>query len=240
MKHNVSRQLGLPVAPPQAKAPSLEAQLGFTAEYDKSLNTNNNGGFFNATGEEKNFKEYYKGSIDAVKSLLRELKIDVSEDLDYLESEKKRFQAGKSELEGKINAIKLNQLQSKFGTDKAQERGKSVSQLWSVDKAIELIDKRIADVKVILEKRAAKAKADAEAAEAKLKAEAEAARQAKIAALKKQIEEAKDPSIKKQLTDELSGLLQEGKQAIGGNKVLLIGGAVAVLGLLYYFFRSKE
>ena len=91
-----------------------------------------------------------------------------------------------------------------------------------------------------MEKKAAKAKADAEAAEAKLKAEAEAARQAKIAALKKQIEEAKDPSIKKQLTDELSGLLQEGKQAIGGNKVLLIGGAVAVLGLLYYFFRSKE
>lgn len=240
MKKSVSKQLGLPVAPPQMKAPSIESQLGFVSEYDKSLNTNNNGGYFNATGEEKNFKDYYTGSLGTVKSLLQGLNIYVTEDLEYLESEKKRFEAGKSDLQGQINSIKLNQVQAKFGTAKAEERGKKVAQLWSVDKAIEEIDKRIADVKVILEKKAAKAKADAEAAEAKMKAEAEAARQAKIAALKKQIEESKDPSIKKQLTDELSGLLNQGKQVVGSNKIVLIGGAVAVIGLLYYFFRSKE
>ena len=42
MRTSISKQLGLPVAPPLPKAPSLEVQLGFVAEYDKSLNTNNN------------------------------------------------------------------------------------------------------------------------------------------------------------------------------------------------------
>lgn len=240
MKNNVSRQLGLPVAPPRAKAPSLEAQLGFTAEYDKSLNTNNNGGFFNATGEEKNFNEYYKGNIDVVKTALIDFKINTSEDIEYLESVKKRFEESKSDLESKIKAIKINQAQKAFGTQAYQERGKYVGQLWSVDKSIELIDKRIAEVKVILDKKAAKAKADAEAAAAKMKAEAEAAKQAKIAALKKQIADSKDPSVKKQLTDELTGLLQEGTEGLKSNKIVLIGGAVVVIGVLYYFFRSKE
>ena len=160
--------------------------------------------------------------------------------MDYLESEKKRFQEGKATLERDINAIKINQAQKAFGTQAYTQRGKYVSQLWSVDKTIEGIDKRIADVKVILEKKAAKAKADAEAAAAKMKAEAEAAKQAKIAALKKQIADSKDPSVKKQLTDELTGLLQEGTEGLKSNKIVLIGGAVVVIGVLYYFFRSKQ
>ncbi len=246
MRTNISKQLGLPVAPSKAKAPSLETQLGFVAEYDKSLDTSNlnffaeNDKYFNAIGEEKNFNDYYKGSVDSVKATLVGYKINTSEELEYIESVKKRFEESKSDLNGKIKAIKLNQLQTGFGTQKAQERGKLVGQLWFVDKAIELIDKRIADVKVILEKKAAKAKADAEAAAAKIKADAEAARQAKIAELKKQISESNDPTIKKQLTEQLTGLLQEGGEAIKSNKFILIGGAVVVLGILYYFFRNKE
>ena len=196
--------------------------------------------YFNASGETKNFNEYYKGSEASVRSVLEGLKINTSEDLDYLESEKKRFQEGKATLERDINAIKINQAQKAFGTQAYTQRGKYVSQLWSVDKTIEGIDKRIADVKVILEKKAAKAKADAEAAAAKMKAEAEAAKQAKIAALKKQIADSKDPSVKKQLTDELTGLLQEGTEGLKSNKIVLIGGAVVVIGVLYYFFRSKQ
>jgi len=246
MKTNISKQLGLPVAPPRAKAPSLETQLGFVAEYDKSLDNSNlnffaeNDKYFNATGETKNFNEYYKGSVEVVKSALAGFKVNTSEDIEYLESVKKRFEESKVDLEGKIKAIKINQAQKAFGTQAYQERGKYVSQLWSVDKSIELIDKRIAEVKVILEKKAAKAKADAEAAAAKIKADAEAARQAKIAELKKQISESNDPTIKKQLTEQLTGLLQEGGEAIKSNKFILIGGAVAVLGILYYFFRNKE
>jgi hypothetical protein len=240
MRTNISKQLGLPIAPPEPKAPSLEAQLGFVAEYDKSLNTNNQSGYFNATGEEKNFKEYYKGDEYTVRAMLAGLKIFTSEDLDYLESKKKFFEEGKKSLENDINAIKINQLQKAFGTEAYARRGKYVYQLWSVDKTIELIDKRISEVKVILEKRAAKAKADADAAAAKLKAEAEAAKQAKIAALKKEIAESTDPNVKKQLTDQLSGLLEEGAAGLKSNKFVLIGGAVAVIGILYYFFRSKE
>ena len=246
MRTNISKQLGLPVAPPRAKAPSIEKQLGFVAEYDKSLDSSNlnffaeNDKYFNASGETKNFNEYYKGSEASVRSLLEGLKINTSEDLDYLESEKKRFQEGKATLERDINAIKINQAQKAFGTQAYTQRGKYVSQLWSVDKTIEGIDKRIADVKVILDKKAAKAKADAEAAAAKMKAEAEAAKQAKIAALKKQIADSKDPSVKKQLTDELTGLLQEGTEGLKSNKIVLIGGAVVVIGVLYYFFKSKQ
>lgn len=240
MRTNISKQLGLPIAPPEPKAPPLEAQLGFVAEYDNSLNTKNNGGYFNASGEEKNFKEYYKGNEAVVRSLLAGEKISTSEDIDFLESKKKFYEEAKKSLEKDINAIKINQAQKAFGTQAYSQRGKYVSQLWSVDKTIELIDKRIADVKVILEKRAAKAKADANAAAAKLKAEAEAAKQAKIDALKKQIAESTDPNVKKQLTDQLTGLLEEGGAALKSNKFILIGGAVAVIGILYYFFRSKE
>jgi len=246
MRTNISKQLGLPVAPQGAKAPSIETQLGFVAEYDKSLDTNNlnffaeNDKYFNATGEEKNFKDYYKGSVDSVKATLVGLKVNTSEDLEYIESVKKRFEDSASELNGKIQAIKLNQLQTGFGSQKAQDRGKLVGQLWSVNKAIELIDKRISDVKVIMENKAAKAKADSEAAAAKLKAEAEAAKQAKIGDLKKQISESNDPKTKKQLSDQLTGLLQEGTEGLKSNKIVLIGGAVVVIGVLYYFFRSKQ
>lgn len=240
MRTNISKQLGLPIAPPEPKAPSLEAQLGFVAEYDKSLNTNNQSGYFDASGETKNFNEYYKGDEAVVRTLLAGEKISTSEDIDFLESKKKFYEEGKKSLEKDINAIKINQAQKAFGTQAYTQRGKYVSQLWSVDKTIELIDKRIADVKIILEKRAAKAKADADAAAAKLKAEAEAAKQAKIAALKKEIAESTDPNVKKQLTDQLSGLLEEGAAGLKSNKFLLIGGAVAVIGILYYFFRSKE
>jgi hypothetical protein len=255
MRTSISKQLGLPVAPPLPKAPSLEVQLGFVAEYDKSLNngnlnfvaeydkslnTKNNGGYFNATGEEKNFKEYYKGSDAQIRGILVGEKISTSEDLDFLEGKKKFYQEGQATLRRDINAIKINQAQKAFGTQAYTQRGKYVSQLWSVDKTIEGIDKRIEEVKVILEKRAAKVKADADAAAAKLKAEAEAAKQAKIAALKKQISESTDPNVKKQLTDQLTGLLEEGGEAIKSNKFILIGGAVAVIGILYYFFRSKQ
>jgi hypothetical protein len=240
MRTNISKQLGLPIAPPQPKAPSIEAQLGFVAEYDKSLNTKNNGGYFDATGEEKNFKEYYKGNVANVRALLAQEKISTSEDLDFLEAKKKFYQEGKKSLEKDINGIKINQAQKAFGTQAYTQRGKYVSQLWSVDKTIELIDERIADVKVILEKRAAKAKADADAAAAKMKAEAEAAKQAKINALKKQIAESNDPNAKKQLKDQLNDLLQEGTEGVKSNKFILIGGAVAVIGILYYFFRNKE
>lgn len=62
MRTNISKQLGLPVALPRAKAPSIEKQLGFVAEYDKSLDSSNlnffaeNDKYFNATGEEKTSK----------------------------------------------------------------------------------------------------------------------------------------------------------------------------------------
>lgn len=246
MRTNISKQLGLPVAPRRAKAPSIETQLGFVAEYDKSLDTSNfnffaeNDNYFNATAEEQNFKDYYKGRFDLVNDTLKEYKINTSEDLNYIESVKKRFEEIKSELNGKIQAIKLNQLQRGFGTAKAQDRGKLVTRLWYVDKGIESIDKRIADVKVILEQKAAKAKADSEAAAAKLKAEAEAAKQAKITDLKKQISESNDPNIKKQLSDQLKGLLQEGTEGLKSNKIVLIGGAVVIIGVLYYFFRNKQ
>ena len=64
MRTNISKQLGLPVAPPRAKAPSIESQLGFVAEYDKSLDSSNlnffaeNDKYFNASGETKNFNGY--------------------------------------------------------------------------------------------------------------------------------------------------------------------------------------
>jgi hypothetical protein len=255
MRTNISKQLGLPIAPPQPKAASIEAQLGFVAEYDKSLNksdfnfvaeydkslnTNNDSGYFNASGETKNFNEYYKGNISNVRALLVQEGISTSEDLDFLEAKKKFYQEGKKSLEKDINAIKINQAQKAFGTQAYTQRGKYVSQLWTVDKTIELIDERIADVKVILEKKAAKAKADAEAAAAKMKAEAEAAKQAKINALKKQIAESNDPNAKKQLNDQLNDLLKEGTEGVKSNKFILIGGAVAVIGILYYFFRNKE
>jgi hypothetical protein len=255
MRTSISKQLGLPIAPPLPKAPSLEVQLGFVAEYDKSLNnsdfnfvaeydkslnTKNNGGYFNASGETKNFNEYYKGDEASVRAMLAGEKISTSENLEFLESKKKFYEEGKKTLEKDINAIKINQLQKAVGSKAYSQRGKYVSQLWSVDKTIELINKRIEEVKVILDKRAAKAKADADAAAAKIKADAEAAKQAKIAALKKQISESTDPNVKKQLTDQLTGLLEEGGEAIKSNKFILIGGAVAVIGILYYFFRSKE
>ena len=166
MRTSISKQLGLPIAPPEPKAPSLEAQLGFVAEYDKSLNTNNGSSYFNASGETKNFNEYYKGDEAVVRGLLAGEKISTSEDIDFLESKKKFYEEGKKGLEKDINAIKINQAQKAFGTQAYTQRGKYVSQLWSVNKTIELIDKRIADVKVILEKRVAKAKADADAAAA--------------------------------------------------------------------------
>lgn len=246
MRTSISKQLGLPVAPPQPKAPSLEVQLGFQAEIKKSENTKNfnfmaeNDSFYNASGEEKNFKEYYKGSDAQIKGFLVGEKISTSEDLNFLEEKKKFYQEGQATLRRDINAIKINQAQKAFGTQAYTQRGKYVSQLWSVDKTIEGIDKRIADVKIILEKKAAKIKSDAEAATEKLKAEAEAAKQAKIDALKKQIAETTDPNVKKQLTEQLTGLLEEGGAALKSNKFILIGGAVAVIGILYYFFRSKE
>jgi hypothetical protein len=73
-----------------------------------------------------------------------------------------------------------------------------------------------------------------------MKAEAEAAKQAKINALKKQIAESNDPNAKKQLNDQLNDLLKEGTEGVKSNKFILIGGAVAVIGILYYFFRNKE
>jgi hypothetical protein len=45
---------------------------------------------------------------------------------------------------------------------------------------------------------------------------------------------------KKQLKDQLNDLLQEGTEGVKSNKFILIGGAVAVIGILYYFFRNKE
>jgi len=34
--------------------------------------------------------------------------------------------------------------------------------------------------------------------------------------------------------------LQEGTEGLKSNKIVLIGGAVVVIGVLYYFFRSKQ
>jgi membrane protein involved in colicin uptake len=148
----------------------------------------------------------------------------------------------RKQLQG--NSLDVTTTQYTTNSQKNQDRALVNKQLWNADKLVERLKTILNDLEAAQAKAKAdaeaKAKADAEAAEAKLKAAEEAAKQAKIAALKKQIAESTDPNVKKQLTDELSGLLQEGAAGLKSNKFLLIGGAVAVIGILFYFFRSKE
>lgn len=245
MKKNISKQLGLPVNAPEKRAASIESQLGFTAEYDKSLNTNNDSGYFNASGEDIVRRKYYTGKKSDVDMVLTAEKINTSEDLAYLESKKNFFKTqGKDVLEASLSKYPVNYAQAKTDSQQARNRGSIMADLWKVDAILVAIDKRIEEVKVILEKKAAKAKADAEAAAAKAKADAEAAaeadRLAKIKDLQKRISETNDPNVKKQLTDELTGLLKQGVATVGSNKVVIIGAVVAVIGLVYYFFRKRE
>ncbi len=258
MRNNISKQLGLPIAPPEPKAPSLEAQLGFVAEYDKSLNTNNNSrdDFFNAGGNDGNWrndKRYYVGDESTVDFRLDADRIRdkstgklLTKDVNIVKSTLEKYiniaDTLRKPLQG--NSLDVTTTQYTTNSQKNQDRALVNKQLWNADKLVERLKTILNDLEAAQAKAKAdaeaKAKADAEAAEAKLKAAEEAAKQAKIAALKKQIAESTDPNVKKQLTDELSGLLQEGAAGLKSNKFLLIGGAVAVIGILFYFFRSKE
>lgn len=245
MKTNISKQLGLPVSAPEKRAASIESQLGFVAEYDKSLNTKNDAGYFNASGEDIVRRKYYTGKKSDVDMVLTAQKINTSEDLAYLESKKNFFKTqGKDVLEANLSKYPVNYAQAQTNSQQARNRGSILADLWKVDAVIAAIDKRIEEVKIILEKKAAKAKADAEAAEAKAKAEAaaaaEAARLAKIKDLQKQISETNDPNVKKQLTEQLTGLLKEGAATVGGNKIVIFGAVIAVVGLVYYFFKNRD
>lgn len=203
------------------------------ASQDNLLMLNAGDDFLNASGEEKNFKEYYKGSEASVRSLLAQEKISTSEDLDFLETRKKFYEEGKKDLENKINAISINQAQKAFNSKAYQERGKYVSQLWSVDKTIELINKRIADVKVILENKASKAQADAKA-----KADAEA--KAKMKDLNNQLINAKTPEEKARIQAEIDGLAGNVANATGSSKTIVyVVVGLAIIGGAYMLFKRK-
>jgi hypothetical protein len=259
MRTNISKQLGLPIAPPEPKAPSLEAQLGFVAEYDKSLNTNSRNDFFNASGNDGNWRndrKYYTGRASTAASVDYELdnlrirnkdtgKI-ITKDLNYVKSKIEQYTLKAENLKNLLEGDNLNVTTAQYTTNSQKNKDRALANgnrgfYEDVVKRLKEIlnDMETAQAKIKADAEA-KVKADAEAAEAKLKAAEEAAKQAKIAALKKQIAESTDPNVKKQLTDQLSGLLEEGAAGLKSNKFLLIGGAVAVIGILYYFFRSKE
>jgi len=259
MRTNISKQLGLPIAPLEPKAPSLEAQLGFVAEYDKSLNTNSPNDFFNAKGNDGNWrndKRYYTGRASSATSVdyeLDNLRIRnkdtgklITKDLNYVKSKIEQYTLKAENLKNLLEGDNLNVTTAQYTTNSQKNKDRALANgnrgfYEDVVKRLKEIlnDMETAQAKIKADAEA-KVKADAEAAEAKLKAAEEAAKQAKIAELKKQIAESTDPNVKKQLTDQLSGLLEEGAAGLKSNKFLLIGGAVAVIGILYYFFRSKE
>lgn len=257
MRTNISKQLGLPIAPPEPKAPSLEAQLGFVAEYDNSLNTKNNGGYFNAGGDDGNWRndrQYYKaGDESSVDYELDNAKIRnkdtgkiITKDLNYVKRKIEEYALKAEDLKKRLEGDSLDVSTTQYAANSQKNKDRALA---NRNRGFyESVVKRLQGILNDMEAEQAKIKADAEAkvkaaedaAAAKLKAAEEAARQAKIAALKKQIVETTDPTVKKQLTNELSGLLEEGNTGLKSNKFLLIGGAVAVIGILFYFFRRRE
>ena len=259
MRTSISKQLGLPVAPPLPKAPSLEVQLGFVAEYDKSLNTNNNSrnDFFNASGNDGNWRndrKYYRaGDESSVDWYLDNDRIRdkatgkiITKDLNYVKRKMEEYALKAEDLKKRLEGSDLNVTTAQYTTNSQKNQDRALANrnrgfYESLVKRLKTIlnDMEAEQAKIKADAEA-KVKADADAAAAKLKKEAEAAKQAKIDALKKQIAETTDPNVKKKLTDQLTGLLEEGGAALKSNKFILIGGAVAVIGILYYFFRSKE
>jgi hypothetical protein len=257
MRTSISKQLGLPVAPPLPKAPSLEVQLGFVAEYDNSLNTKNNEGYFNAGGNDGNWRndrQYYKaGDESSVDWYLDNDRIRdkatgkiITKDLNYVNRKITEYALKAEDLKKRLEGSDLDVTTAQYTTNSQKNKDRALANrnrgfYESLVKRLKTIlnDMEAEQAKIKADAEA-KVKADADAAAAKLKAEAEAAKQAKIDALKKQIAETTDPNVKKQLTDQLTGLLEEGGAALKSNKFILIGGGVAVIGILYYFFRSKE
>ena len=210
------------------------------ASQDNLLMLNAGDDFLNASGETKNFNEYYKGDEASVRAMLAGQKISTSENLEFLESKKKFYEEGKKGLETDINAIKINQAQKAFNSKAYTDRGKLVSQLWSVDKTIELINKRIAEVKVILEKKASKAEADAKAkadADAKAKADAD---KAKMKDLNNQLITAKTPEEKARVQAEIDALAGNVAKATGSSKTIVyVVVGLAIIGGAYMLLRRK-
>jgi len=214
------------------------------ASQDNLLMLNAGDDFLNASGETKNFNEYYKGDESSVRAMLAGEKISTSENLEFLESKKKFYEAGKLELETNINGIKINQAQKAFNSKAYTDRGKYVSQLWSVDKTIELINKRIDEVKVILEKRAIKEKADAEAkakaqsdADAKAKADAD---KAKMKSLTDQLITAKTPEDRARIQAEIDALAGNVANTTGSSKLIVYAVAgLAIIGVAYMLLKRK-